>query len=153
MQGLNVPENIKPANGTHIYHLRQTRIYRILKVHVNWNSNGQEPIQSKSTSCRKYRNDPKFSDRYAWANSADPDLRRSLIRVYTVCYSVCIVWTHYSMVEPLISNFRRITTKYLNVMLEHFLSYPERPSPLFWTFNSRLHDMMLIERYFSQSAI
>ena len=21
----------------------------------------------------KYRNDPKFSDRYAWANSADPD--------------------------------------------------------------------------------
>ena len=24
----------------------------------------------------------------------------SLIRVYTVCHSVCIVWTHYSMVEP-----------------------------------------------------
>ena len=22
---------------------------------------------------RYYRNDPKFSDRYAWANSADPD--------------------------------------------------------------------------------
>ena len=22
---------------------------------------------------RTYRNDPKFSDRYAWANSADPD--------------------------------------------------------------------------------
>ena len=22
---------------------------------------------------RLYRNDPKFSDRYAWANSADPD--------------------------------------------------------------------------------
>ena len=21
----------------------------------------------------KYRNDPKFSDRYVWANSADPD--------------------------------------------------------------------------------
>ena len=21
----------------------------------------------------KYRNDPKFSDRYAWANSSDPD--------------------------------------------------------------------------------
>ena len=27
-----------------------------------------------------YRNDPKFSDRYAWANRAD-----------TVCHSVCIV--------------------------------------------------------------
>ena len=26
------------------------------------------------TACIKYyRNDPKFSDRYAWANSADPD--------------------------------------------------------------------------------
>ena len=23
--------------------------------------------------CTKYRKDPKFSDRYAWANSADPD--------------------------------------------------------------------------------
>ena len=23
-----------------------------------------------------YRNDPKFSDKYAWANSADPDLHR-----------------------------------------------------------------------------
>ena len=22
---------------------------------------------------KKYRNDPKFSDRYAWADSADPD--------------------------------------------------------------------------------
>ena len=25
------------------------------------------------TSVVEYRNDPKFSDRYAWANSADPD--------------------------------------------------------------------------------
>ena len=24
-------------------------------------------------SVRNYRNDPKFSDRYAWTNSADPD--------------------------------------------------------------------------------
>ena len=29
-----------------------------------------------------YRNDPKFSDRYVWANSADPD-QTSLIRVFT----------------------------------------------------------------------
>ena len=34
----------------------------------------------------------------------------SLIWVYTVCHSVCIVWTHYSMVEPHISNFRVIIT-------------------------------------------
>ena len=47
----------------------------------------------------RYRNDPKFSDRYAWANSADPDQTApsSLIRVYTACHSVCIVWTHYTI--------------------------------------------------------
>ena len=28
----------------------------------------------------------------------------------TVCHSVCIIWTHYSMVEPHSSNFRVITT-------------------------------------------
>ena len=72
---------------------------------------------------KKYRNDPKFLDRYARANSADPvcpgkqcgprsdcSKRSSLIRVYTVCNSLCIVWTHYSMVEPDSSNFRVITT-------------------------------------------
>ena len=41
----------------------------------------------------------------------------SLIRVYTVCHSVCIVWTHYSMVEPHISNFRVITTNFLGVRI------------------------------------
>ena len=25
-----------------------------------------------------YRNDPKFSDRYTWANSADPDQEQSV---------------------------------------------------------------------------
>ena len=30
-----------------------------------------------------YPNDPKFSDRQFWANSADQ------IRVFTVCYSIC----------------------------------------------------------------
>ena len=67
----------------------------------------------------KYRNEPKFLDRYAWANSADPDQRSSLIRVYTVCHSVCMVWTHYSMVEPhtCSSNFRVITTKFLGVRI------------------------------------
>ena len=44
-------------------------------------------------------------------------LRSSLIRVYTVCHSVCIVWTHYSMVEPHSSNFRVITTNVLGVRI------------------------------------
>ena len=60
-----------------------------------------------------YHNDPKFLDRYAWANSADPDL----IRVYTVCHFICIVWTHYSMAEPHSSNFRVITTNCLGVRI------------------------------------
>ena len=59
-----------------------------------------------------YRNDPKFSDRYAWANSADPGQTASR----TVCQSVCI-WTHYSMVEPLNSNFRVIKTNFLCVRI------------------------------------
>ena len=44
-------------------------------------------------------------------------LRSSLIRVYTVCHSVCIVWTHYFIVEPHSSNFRVITTKFLGVRI------------------------------------
>ena len=33
------------------------------------------------------------------------------------CHSVCIVWTHYSMVEPHSSNFRVITTNVLGVRI------------------------------------
>ena len=43
--------------------------------------------------------------------------RSSLIRVYTVCHSLCIVWTYYSMVEPHSSNFRVITTNVLGVRI------------------------------------
>ena len=43
--------------------------------------------------------------------------RSSLIRVYTVCHSVCIVWAPYSMVEPHSSNFRVITTNFLGVQI------------------------------------
>ena len=53
-----------------------------------------------------YCNYPKFSDRHAWANSADPDLG-----------AVCMVWTHYSMVEPHSSNFRAIITNFLGVRI------------------------------------
>ena len=41
----------------------------------------------------------------------------SLIRVYTVCHSICIVWTHYSMVEPHGSNFRVISTNFWGVQI------------------------------------
>ena len=63
-------------------------------------------IIQKLMSCQvHYSNDYKFSDRYAWANSADPDQTAPLIRVYTFRHSVCMVWTHYSMVIPHSSNF------------------------------------------------
>ena len=42
-------------------------------------------------------------------------IRSSLIRVYTVCHSACIIWTHYSLVEPHSSNFRVITTNFWGV--------------------------------------
>ena len=51
-----------------------------------------------------------------------------LIRVYTVCHSVCIVWTHYPKVEPHSSNFKVITTNVLGVqMFRKFtvVSYPK----------------------------
>ena len=48
---------------------------------------------------------------------SDCSYRSSLIRVYTVCHSVCIIWTHYSMVEPHSSNFRVITTNFLGVRI------------------------------------
>ena len=82
-------------------------------------------------SLQWYRKDPKFSDRYVWANSADTDQtapRSSPIRVYTICHSVCIVWTHYSIVEPHSSNLRVITTivwvfEYLGNLWYHIFDY------------------------------
>ena len=58
-----------------------------------------------------YRNDPKFFGQICLGKQC------SLIRVYTVCHSFCIVWTHYSMVEPHSSNFRLITTNFLGVRI------------------------------------
>ena len=37
-----------------------------LKEELNW-------MHCYCIEIFEYRNDPKFSDRYAWANSADPD--------------------------------------------------------------------------------
>ena len=39
------------------------------------------------------------------------------IRVYTSCHFGCIIWTHYPVVEPHISNFRVITTNLLGVRM------------------------------------
>ena len=42
-----------------------------LKIWAYINCNGFIKLKKKNNN--NYRNDPKFSDRYAWANSADPD--------------------------------------------------------------------------------
>ena len=60
-----------------------------------------------------YRNDPKFWDRYAWANSADPEEQSD--QGLHCFHSVCIIWTHYSMAEPHSSNFWVITTNSVGV--------------------------------------
>ena len=62
-----------------------------------------------------YRNDPKFSDIQDWAKRADPDQTApgsSLIRVYTVCNSLCIIWMHYSKEKPSCLTFRVITANF-----------------------------------------
>ena len=69
----------------------------------------------KNCTWWSYCNDPEFS-----ANSADSDQTapRGLIRVYTVChYSVCIIWTHYSMAESYSSNLRVIKTNFWGVRI------------------------------------
>ena len=46
------------------------------------------------------------------------------IRVYTVCHSICIVWTHYTIVEPHSSNVRVITTNILGVQIFRKFTVP-----------------------------
>ena len=72
-----------------------------------------------STNIRKtlYRNDLKFSDRYAWANSAYPDQEQSDQGLHCLPFRLHR-WTHYSMVEPHSSNFRVITT---NIWVSEYL--------------------------------
>ena len=47
----------------------------------------------------------------------DLDFKISVALVYTVCHSICIIWTHYSMAEPQKSNFRVITTHFWGVQI------------------------------------
>ena len=60
-----------------------------------------------------YRNDPKFSDRYTWANSADPDQEQSVQGLH--CLLPAAFWVHYSLIKPSCSNFRVITANFCGV--------------------------------------
>ena len=60
----------------------------------------------------KYHDDPKFLDKIGLGKQCRPRSDCSSISVYTVCHSVCIFWTHYSMVEPHCSNFRIVAAMF-----------------------------------------
>ena len=62
--------------------------------------------------CRplQYRNDPKFSDRKVWANSADPDQTAPRSSLFAI---PVIFWTKYPKVCALCLNFREITDNFL----------------------------------------
>ena len=56
------------------------------------------------------------------------------IRVYTVCYSICIVWMHFSMKNPYESNFRIITVYFSGVRIfRSFMVDIEMRKPVFET--------------------
>ena len=60
-----------------------------------------------------YRNDPQFLDRYAWANSADPDQTDQGLH----CLPFRLHRLHYSMVEAHSSNVRVIITHFWGVRI------------------------------------
>ena len=65
--------------------------------------------------CWKYRNHPVFGQTSLGKHQTAP-LGAILIRVFTVCHSVCIFWTLYSMVQPHCSNFRIITFSSVRIL-------------------------------------
>ena len=72
--------------------------------------------------------------------------RSSLIRVYTVCHSVCIFWMHYNIVKP--HNFR-INTHFLRCTIYFYgielFSSPE-PKAHWWTYRiGRPHCINILE--------
>ena len=75
-----------------------------------------------------YCNVSKFSDRQVLSKQCR-SRSDSLIRVYTVCHSICIVWMHFSMKNPYESNFRIITVYFSSVrMFRSFTVAPGRMS-------------------------
>ena len=72
----------------------------------------------------KYRNDPKYPDRPVRANSAGPgQIARDLVRVYTVCHPVGIIWTQLVyLVKPHCSNYSFAVRMKKTWVLSYWLS-------------------------------
>ena len=99
---------------------RDTNCFDYLQYELTFNSEYQKCCALKSRLRIRIVYRLTSSDRFAWVNSAGPDQTAplsSLIRVYTVCHSVFIVWTHFSMIEQNSSHFRVITTNILGVRI------------------------------------
>ena len=72
----------------------------------------------------KYRNDPKFSDRYAWANNADPDQTpRGAVWSGSTLFTIPSA-SFGLIVEPHSSNFRVIRTNFLGVWIFRKFTVP-----------------------------
>ena len=100
-----------------------TFIIRLIWLAIN--GPNLKKLAPKKSNWRKWWRKKKKSWHEPWqcrpwsdcSKQCRPRSDCSSIRVYTVCHSVCIVWTHYSMVEPHSSNFRVITTNFLGVRI------------------------------------
>ena len=78
--------------------------------------------------CNNYCNDPKFSDRYAWANSADPDQTAPRGAVWSGSTLFAIPSASFRLfysIEPHTSNFRVITTNVLGIQIFRKFMVPE----------------------------
>ena len=125
----------KPSCSTFRVNTINFRVSKILGglwYLLNWKCSSKEWARSNS-------NDLKFSDIQVWSNSVDqdqtasqgPSWSSSLIRVYPVCYFICIFWTLYSIVKPCCSNLRRPAHSFLSWRLGHeTISTPILPLPL-----------------------
>ena len=109
-----------------------------------------------------YRNDPKFSDRKAWANSADPDQTAPLGAPLGAVWSGSALFVipaaffgvHYSLVKPSCSNFRVITANVWGVLI--FRIFTVLPISVFWPLRTRQIELRYLSHlrrlwYFSAS--
>ena len=82
-------------------------------------------------SKQNYLNVPRFPDGLVVGTQCRPRSdclwRSSLIRVYTVCHSICTFWTHYGIVQPPWPNFRVITANVSDVQNVRISDDPENP--------------------------
>ena len=101
--------------------------------------------------CWSAFNNPKFLGQTGLAKQcrrrSEYSLRSGLIRVYTVCHSVCIFCTHYSIVNLCCFHFRIITAVFRVSYLFIFRAFKfggRRYRALFWLLSKVSLDVSLV---------